>query len=375
MPKFTWTAKDASGNDIVREITAPNVEASKQVLLSEGCTELVLREDEIMHAARDRFTEKSTIFGEEIKVTTEERLKHLNQPRKTMFRRVIDTIIQDMALYGCVLAVIGFEIWRGRTEIAIGFGCAMLCWPVFRIWMTLPGYYYKKLNQAKDWHRWQEVMELVEKSESIRRTHVIKLPQSELLRARAQALAGMGNMQQALVIMQGLVGQPGMPSWLHTAHIAGLYDIAKQHDTAIEYNRKAIAEHSSPVLWADLMNRYLRYKRDPVNARAALAEVEKGTLTETARPYVIRCRGILAYFEGDDATAKKELEAALAILEPTKDKPFREGAMCVAYAYLCCVLARQGDLEGAKKFFAKAKPYLVATGEKDLLAECTQAMS
>ena len=78
----------------------------------------------------------------------------------------------------------------------------------------------------------------------------------------------------------------------------------------------------------------------------------------------------MAYLEGDYVAAKRDLETAIELVEKAKGRPYRDGHLSVARAYLCCVLAKQGDLPAAKKCFAMAKEYLTATGEDELLAEC-----
>ena len=69
-------------------------------------------------------------------------------------------------------------------------------------------------------------------------------------------------------------------------------------------------------------------------------------------------------------TAKLELEKALALVEKVKWRPYKDGHVNIARAYLACVLARQGDLTGAKQYFAAAKEYLTATKEDELVVEC-----
>jgi tetratricopeptide (TPR) repeat protein len=194
------------------------------------------------------------------------------------------------------------------------------------------------------------------------------------MRYRAKALASQGHLPQALEEYSQSENQPGCPSWLYKAFVAGLYDNAKQHDKGLEWTWMAVRENPVSSLQLDLANRLLRYKRDTVKAREVIAIAEKSTMNEVAKPFYLRCLGILAYLEGDIATARKELEASLAIMLNTAQQPYRDGNISVARGYLCCVLARQGDMPAARKCFDQAKPYLVATGEDELLAECQNAL-
>jgi hypothetical protein len=74
--------------------------------------------------------------------------------------------------------------------------------------------------------------------------------------------------------------------------------------------------------------------------------------------------------EGDYAAARTELESAINLLDQRKWLAFKDWHLAIARAYLCCVLAKLGDMESAKKNLNLAREYLTATHEDELLAEC-----
>ena len=127
-------------------------------------------------------------------------------------------------------------------------------------------------------------------------------------------------------------------------------------------------------MYVDLANQWARYHRNAARAREALNEAEKATLPEVSKPFHIRCRGIVAYLEGDYTIARRELETSIELMEQTRNEPGRDGNMRVAKAYLCCVIAKQGDLVAARKLFGQAIEYLVATNEAELIEECNRAL-
>ena len=145
-------------------------------------------------------------------------------------------------------------------------------WLAFFIVLQLPAIYHRKLHVAEDWHRWEELLRLLNRFETILKYHFIKLPPSALGRYRAKAVAASGNLDAALREYQQYENQPGCPSWLHKAFVGSIHDAAKQHDKALEYNLKALAEKQNPSLYWDLANRYLRYKKDDVKEREAFRE-------------------------------------------------------------------------------------------------------
>jgi tetratricopeptide (TPR) repeat protein len=370
MANFVWTAKNMWGDPVVREVKSATVEESKAVLLSEGCTDLVLKEDDIISATLEGFDEKSKVFGDEIVSTAEARIK----ARDKQNRGAVAAFFGDNAYLFVAILIIGFAFRFLEPKTAIVTAMVVIPAAAFIFWVRLPLIYYNRINKAKDWHRWDQVLKLVETSELIRRFHFIKLPKTELPRCRAQALTGMGRLSEAVYIFQFAENQPGMPGWLYKSYLSGIYGIAKQGDKVIELTLEAIAMNPNAALYIDLAESLLRYKRDTAQAREALAVAEGVTLTDLAAPFLHRCRGVLAYLEGDLLLAKKELSTSLEISEATRRQPFRDGMIAIVKARLCCVHAKMGDNATAKKLFAQSKDYLVATDESELLAECQLVM-
>jgi len=370
MPNFIWTAKDKQGKPIVKEVSAETIEESKAMLLAEGYTDLELKSDEIIDASRQAFATANN--GR--KSRPEEFVRHLGNIPQTPLKLILRSIVHDTAFYLLMISLMVLAIFRGHKANAIVTGIITVGWLVFRIWMSLPQIYYAKLNKAKDWHRWTEVLQLVKSLERIRQFHIIKLPAKELIRARAQALAGLGRLLEALAEFRQCEYQPEVPSWLYKAHLAEIYSIAKDYDKSLEYAWEALEEKQTPVLYIDLASRLLRYKKDTVKAKEILSKVEKDTLTEIIKPGYLQCQGILDYIEGDYVSARQELEVSLKMMEQTRDRPFRDGNISLTKGYFCCVLSKQGDLTSAKRCFEQAREYLIAARETELLEECKKAV-
>jgi tetratricopeptide (TPR) repeat protein len=372
MATFVWTAKDPSGQTVVKEVQAGTSTGAHASLQAEGYTDLVLKEEDFMSASRAGFKEKPRLFGEKIRVTAGQRLQHRDKT-PTGFASAIWKGIMETKFF-CLL-MIGLAVYVGYQGhwMSVGvFAVALLAWLAFLATVRLSSVYYYKLNNAADWNRWDEVLSLVDTLDKIGRFSVVKVPLTELIRQRANALAGQGHLTEALREYQRCEGRPECPGWLYKTFVGSLYNHVKQYDKAIEYSLMSIAENPTAVVHLDLANRYARYKRDPVKAREALENAEKMPIVDVAKPYVYRCHGIIAYLEGKYTEAKRNLENAIEILDKIKSRPGRDGHLSIARAYLCCVLAKQGDLPAAKTHFAQAKEYLVATKEDALLAECLQ---
>jgi len=372
MANYAWSATDKSGKRVIREIEAATAEDAKFVLQAQGYSNLELKEDEVTSTAVAGFAKRKNALGQEIKVTAEQRLKHRDDPTVTYWDALRKGIGPGVIVFltVCVLAI--YSGLRGHWGYAGLYVAGLLGWLGYILFLSLPSVYYRKLLKAADWNRWNEVLSLVARLQLIGRFRSVKVPATELTRNRAQALAGSGRLDEALAEYSQCQGRPDCPPWLYKLFVASLYTLAKRYDKAIEYNLASIAEKPTPTAWADLANRYARYKRDPIKAHSAMDEAEKSPVPDFAKAFYLRCQGIIAYLEGNYDAAKRDLETAIELVETAKGRPYRDGHLSVTRAYLCCVLAKQGNLAGAKECLALAKEYLVATKEDELLAECRQ---
>ena len=370
MPRFIWAAKDNLGKPIVRELVAKTIEESKAILLAEGCTDLELKSDEIMDIARAQFDTNDA--GDDM--PAKDWLKSRDKPPPTFLNIMFRSVVDFKGLYLILILLLVFNLYLGYKIPAIVTAAILIAGPFFYTWLALPGIYYEKLNKAKDWHRWEEVLKLVGVLEKIRYVHFIKLPKNELIRYRAQALAGLGRLTEALAVFQQCENQPKLPSWLYKAQLAGIYDIAGEHDKSLEYAWSALEEKRQPIICLDLAYRLLHYKKDTIQAHKLLAEVDKSVLVDYAESFYLQSLGMLSYLEGDYTSAKSNLEKSLEIIDQFKYLPFRDGIINTLKGYLCCVLAKRGDLAQARKYFMQSKKYLVAAKETVLLEECKRAI-
>ncbi len=369
MPNFVWSAKDKFGNTVLRELTTHTAEQSRDLLLSEGHTELRLIEDAIISASQETFTE-TTVFGEKITVTAADRRKFRDQPRVTWLRVLTDSLRQDLPLYLLIglpaaLALHGSH-WAMLTLMLGG----ALVWLGFRFWLAWPGVFYRRLNDAREWHRWPEVLDLLDRLEKVQRLHLIKIPKTERLRIRALALAGSRRLSEALQVFEGARHQTGMPDWLYLSHLSAIYETAKDIDQTLSLARQAAELSGQSTLYLDLAWRLLHRKNETGAARMALAKVDASTLVDFAEPFLIRCQGVLSFLEGDIVAARRDMEKALARWETLKHQVFRKANMAITHGYLCLVTARQGDMAQARHHFAQAQDFLTAAEEDVFLGQC-----
>lgn len=370
MTTFIWKAQDQSGATIIREVESDSVEESKSILISEGLTNLKLFQEEVMALSIAGMKGPVSILGDEIKPTAEQRLLQYNKPPLTVWTAIGQGVNHSKVFSGFIIAFCLFLGYKGYIISAIIVACAGLAWLLFIICVSLPLIYYTKLNKAMDWNRWEDAFNLIKRLEINNKLSFIKIPDTELARNRAIALAGSGKLAEAIAEFKSFKDRPDCPSWLHKMHHIGIYNAANKYSESLKCALECIEEHPTPIMFLDLANQLARYHKDAKRAREALNEAEKSTLVETSKFFQIRCRGIIAYLEGDFASAQHELENAIELMEQTPHVPYRDGHISVAKSYLCCVLGKLGDLESAKRLLDEARDYLVATSENGRLAEC-----
>jgi tetratricopeptide (TPR) repeat protein len=369
MSIYVWAAKDKFGTSAVKEVPAETIEASKTILLLQGYADLVLMKDEVSAAVDEAMPKTIKSMGRTITITEADKLKWCDKPEATFLNAIPRRLKSSRDLLIIFAFAAASCLYYGHKLILLP-AFALLVWMLFLIYVQLTSIYFAKLHRAADWYRWQRVLKIIAILKFIEKFSSVKVPATELARCRAKALAGLGRLPEALAEFAPCENQPGCPSWLYKAQLAGICDIAKQHDQGIEYTKLSIAEKPTPAVYLDLANRYARHKSDPLLARQAMAEAEKSTLTEIAVIFQHRCRGIIHFLEHNYPAAQADLEAALAIIHTKHLLPYRDGLVSIARAYLGLTQARQGNLTDAKKNFAAAKKYLIATGEKTFLEMC-----
>jgi tetratricopeptide (TPR) repeat protein len=316
--------------------------------------------------------DKVEFLGEVAEVTAELRVGFRNRSVTSI---LLEGFAKDTPFFLIVGGALAFCIYRQLLTGSIICLVLLVGWPAFKISLGLPLILFKRLTDARDWKRDEEVFRLVNQIRSINRYHFVKTPEAELIRAEANALARQGRLADAIKLHSTTENQPGVAPWLYKAYLAAIYDSAGDHEPAIRLTEEAIAIRPDPVLYIDYANRLARYRNDAPSARAALEHVDMGLVVEVIKPSVARLRGIIAWLERDYEAARRELETAITGMEKTRHIPFRTGNISVAKGYLCCVQSKLGNTEAARKSWHEAKSYLVATKETDLIKACEHALS
>lgn len=366
MPDYLWTGKDKFGNSFTERVNADTTTQAKKLLDERGCTELKLHTDDFAEAGRAQFDQQS-------KLSAADQLKFQSKDT-TLWGAWAQAFKASAGTNILFLLLLVFFLLSRRyvavTICAIGF----LAYIPIYFWFRQSSRYFSQLNKAKVWHRWNEVLNCIEKLKRTKRWTKIGVPEPALINYQALALSGLGRFDEAVAKFSTLENNPKVPRWLYLCQLAAIHGTAKKYDEAVDLNRQAAEfKPNDPVILIDLATRIVRRQKDAAQAKVILNQAEQGVVVELAKPHIALCRGIIAYQERDYIIARTKLLEALTGLQQFMRHSIVEGTFLTIKAYLCCVEGALGNLAEARRLFGETRKYLQATKENELLAECKTA--
>jgi tetratricopeptide (TPR) repeat protein len=380
MNSFLFKGKDVGGNARSERVTAENAQAAKAFLVGEGWSELQLVTDEICDYAGRTVEGPEDIEDALKQLTPDDELRFFEGNGPGFWSQYTDALYQAKGALLAVFLLSAWGIYRHQTWLLVvgiaGFGLLMVLFPLISIFYSLPMKYYLRLNRAKVWSRWTDVLHCVERLRHTHRLTRIAVGDVELARCRAQALAGLGRVDHAVKEFAQFENDPTLPHWNYLSFLAGVYDTAKEYEKALECRRRAVAEKpDTSAVWIDLAYGLVRGLNRPAEAREAVARAESLEITALGIPYLSFLRGIICWREGNLAEAREHLEKALPGFKPYRHNPLVEGLELLTKSYLCAVHGGLGDLDAARSYFRETKKFLEYGRETELLEVCRGPLS
>jgi hypothetical protein len=235
MPSYLWTAKDRFGNATVQRVTADTVRHAREVLSASGCTDLRLQTDEVVEASLPEGCDLTN-------VPAEEHLARLRQGPMTAFDVAKGSFAGAKGTVACLVVLAALGIYLKKPSMVVISVAGVLIFPAIALWYAQAGFCYTRLNQARTWSRWEEVLRCVEKLRRIQKLTKLGVGETELARCRSQAFAGLKRIDDALRELDRLRDSPRTPVWMYFSLVGNAYQIAERHDEGIKYLQQAI-EH------------------------------------------------------------------------------------------------------------------------------------
>ena len=368
MPRYLLSAKQADGRDVCECVEAADGNAAVKALRKRGCKDIVLHTDEA--AALDL---------ERLEQVSPRDFLSLRDASTEWQRTLVHARVSWHQMWVVHLAFAGFLVWRrfGRAPWGLSDWLALVavCLPVISALASLlpwfsPARRYDRLVEAIAWGRWDEALQRLPR---LRCT----VPPLEYAVRKAQALAGLGRLDEALDEMSGFSEDDTVPEWLYWGRLAEVYGAAGRFDGALECKEKAVkCAPQNPTSLLDLVPSLLRCGGKVRRAESLLARAKSQTLSDTLVPFADAAEGMLALERGEPEEGKRHLTQAIAGLSAFRlTSPLIGGVEASFRAWLAIACARLGDADNARREFELAEPRLRAVKEEDLIRRCEQALA
>ncbi len=367
MAEYILTGRTPGGQKATERVEAASADDAVKTLRDRGYTEIVLHTDDVMaQCGAPGMTNEFVTPADHVA------MRRLGQFGYVLF--LVGKLYRREWLVS--LLVLGFLAFRRATGYPWGiFDVLAIGWLVVPLVIAVGGQLfnpardYAHLIEQVSWGRWKEVLRLLPALRS-------KIPPHEAALREAQAIAGLGRLEDALAMFRPFADGKHIPEWMYWGLVADIYVAAGQHEPIVEANERAAElAPDNPTVLLDLALILLRYRRDTQRARALVHEVKKHQISDVLAPFVEMTEGILAFEEGHAHEAVERLEKALAEATRFSNSSPLVGVMLDRmHTYLALAHAGRRDYPTAQRHFDMARPRLEALRSDDLLQRCRQAL-
>ena len=368
MPEYLATVRRPDGRKTAENVVANSADEAVRLLRERGYQEIVLRSDDVI-ALYTRQREKAE------HISPGDYLLLRNLPRGVgrfvvIIHQGYRKLWSSMVLVALALAYLRYA---GRTWAFWDSLCvAILLFPAaFALVVGLFGgrarARYQQMLDALYWGRWEE---------SLRRADRVELKASphEIPFRRAQALAGMDRLDEALRVVEPFGDGKAVPGWFYRSMLAQIYEFARRRDEALDQLEQAVelAPDNATVLMA-LARFVIWHKRDARRARELLTKARAHALSDLAAPFADLLEGVILLEEGRPRDALPILEAAHKSFHVRRHSGL--GYLQAEHAMLGRALthAALGESEQALKLYSKVRRRLVAL-RSGVLNRCDRAI-
>jgi hypothetical protein len=393
MPKYLVSARNTRWQQVTEWVEAPTADAAVEAARDRGYTEIVLHTEDVMAAARPASEVQGVTPQDHVTILyfrgyldrVNFYLRKLYPDRSIQFIvEVIETLagrwVRKLHLKTTLLVTVGYLIYvvcryviRGKPPLRDTVDLIVL---VSALVIALGAPFlgmaraYRRVLEHAMWGRWNELLS------SLRELGPI-VPAHERALRKAQALAGLGRLDEGLAVFQPFETGSEIPAWFYVARLAEIYAAAGEWNKAVTM-RDAAARLApdNPALLIDFALAILRVRENAGRARELLDQALTHPITPISAPYVAHAEGLLALEQGHAREATKHLQSALdQANEYLIGKPVGRFEIDILHADLALAYARLGEANQALEHFRRAEPRLRARPWFHLLERCEKALS
>lgn len=384
MPSYFVSGVDTRSRRVTREVEASDTAAAVETLTREGFTEVQLESSEVGAAIQALFDPK-TLASNKSTLSADARWKIQRDGRRGVLAVVRHAllpyvILAPTAAVGVLwlrhrrFAVVWAQDWTLLATAAVPLVLMLrILWRVQRAPQP-----YHRLLTALVWHRWPEVLEIVDQfeREGVGQAHT-KLPAIETAGRRAQALAGLGRVTEAEAVLHPFANDPAVPKWMYWTRVGSLYSAANDDERVVACAESALACNPKSIeLTISLAQNLLFVGQEHAERARALIDSVRAQASARARHAISMVDGLVAL-------ADARFDAALAHLDTAREQlasdlprsPITDAGVLFLHAQSALALAGLGRADEASARLAVARPLLEAQQATKLLARIDSAIA
>jgi tetratricopeptide (TPR) repeat protein len=365
MSQYLITGRDRSDRKTTECVEAASAQEALETLQARGWFDLVLHTDD--HVAR---ISRPQVFNQDL--TPRDFLAFRYRGRLARLAALsAELYVKMWKLLAISLAVLAVRRaldaeWHLLDGLCIA---SFLLPPLIALNWSRTSIQHHRLLTAISWAKWERALRLVP---AVRQA----LPHHYVAWHEAQALAGLGRLDEAIEILRPFGDGQQIPPASFWIRMASVYRAASQRELALEALEKALeCAPDDPVHMIGLANGLLHEQRDADRARRLLQRAAQHPISDQAQAFFLMGEGIVAIEEGDARRAIERLEDSLRRKRPfARANPASAAAADVIEGWLALAKVMSGDLTAARRHFRRAEPRLRAKKIDKLLARCQAAL-
>ena len=369
--RFLVSGTNPKGQLETKIIEATDGDRAVKSLINDGFTDVRLRSSEKHMIEGLEQTDDFLSADEYLDLMKQSPLQSVVKLTWKLYRsRWISTLLYLVFLIGRSVAspdnlFLGGGV-RGWNWMVVGdWYCAvMLLLPpalaVFFQW-TCESNLYNKMIDHVAWHRWDEALEIIPLLKNV--------PPEEITIRKAQALAGLGRIEEAESLIRPLDDEGVMPRWQFLCRIADIYHAYGDDTTALELTEQALqAAPENPQCLIDLAFVYARQNIKLDKAQGLLHTAQQHELEDIAGAFVPLVQGWIDFRRDQRQESLDHLEQARLAIEPYRHSTAFIDEIFDEIDALCAInQARDQNHAISRSLFDKAKPRLLAQNRVELL--------
>jgi Tetratricopeptide repeat len=368
MPEYLITVRCPDGRKITERVPANSADEAVQYLHERGYDEVVLHSDDIQAQFTRQRAKTEQISADDV-------LMMRNRPFGVGLFLV--TTIQGykkmgFAIVSTALCLAWFRyggrLWGFWDSLCL---VILLLPPTVGLVATIVGIRarapYRRMVDALYSGRWEECIRRADRLGA-------RVPPHEIAVRRAQALARLDRLDEALQLVKLFGDGKAVPPWFYHLMLAQVNEFARRPDEAIGQLEQAIElAPDNATIFIALARFVIWHKRDARRARELLTEARAHAMSDLTIPTADALEGLILLEEGRPREALSVLEASYKILHSRRHLPLGYLPMEQAMLGLALTHAALGESDVALKLYGKVRPRLVAL-QSYLLDRCDRAI-